>query len=380
MVAVFRGVRRVLRDDGVLWLNLGDSYSGGSGGNATNSDKQKSNAGTMNDPNEDARKGYSGLPSGNLVGVPWRVALALQADGWILRSDVPWVKRNSMPESVTNRPGKAVENVFLLVKSMNYFFDMEEVRHKGKGVYRSTDFIPNSDKDLTDSLNHTAATGASRSNRSNEMQSGRGFRSADLWFESVNSPHGAVGIGDDIVGLDVPVGSFAGAHFATFSPRLITPLILSGTSAYGCCSKCGTPWGRILTSSDGRGVMDDGSLRATPPGQSPQSHHRDRSLERNRNGITGSLDNGPKRTNTVAWTPKCQCCADVVPCTVLDPFVGSGTTCMVALKHGRRGIGIDLSDSYLTEFAIPRIQATEVESQAEMPEAPAPTAPPIARV
>lgn len=113
MVAVFRGVRRVLRDDGTLWLNLGDSY-GGFGGGKQHGSKQRSNPGSVLRPIGHGQR--TSLADGNLVGVPWRVALALQGDGWVLRQDVIWHKPAPMPESVRNRCTKAHEYVFLLTK------------------------------------------------------------------------------------------------------------------------------------------------------------------------------------------------------------------------------------------------------------------------
>jgi DNA modification methylase len=121
MIKVFREVWRVLRDDGTAWVNMGDSYGGGSGGNQTNSAKQISNFGTQIEP----KKGN--MPK-QLMGIPWRLAFALQADGWYLRSDIIWSKPNPMPESVTDRPTKAHEYIFMLTKSPRYFFDQEGVR------------------------------------------------------------------------------------------------------------------------------------------------------------------------------------------------------------------------------------------------------------
>ena len=128
LVAVFREVRRVLRGDGTVWLNLGDSY--GSGGMSN-----PSGSSTLIGGKDRGASGYSisrsvppGLKPKDLVGIPWRVAFALQADGWYLRSDIIWAKPNPMPESVTDRPTKAHEYVFLLTKSARYWYDLEAVR------------------------------------------------------------------------------------------------------------------------------------------------------------------------------------------------------------------------------------------------------------
>jgi len=126
MVEVFREVRRVLRDDGTLWLNLGDSYAGGGrGGYCGDESKQKSNAGSLI---KAPKWGEAGLKPKDLVGIPWRVAFALQADGWYLRSDIIWAKPNPMPESVTDRPTKAHEYIFLMSKSERYYYDADAIK------------------------------------------------------------------------------------------------------------------------------------------------------------------------------------------------------------------------------------------------------------
>jgi DNA modification methylase len=134
LVAVFREVRRVLADDGTVWLNLGDSYAGsnasqgGDGSTATYTDGRRHVAGAMarqvhRTSQQTTMKVGDGLKSKDLVGIPWRVAFALQADGWYLRSDIIWSKPNPMPESVTDRPTKAHEYIFLLAKAARYYYD-----------------------------------------------------------------------------------------------------------------------------------------------------------------------------------------------------------------------------------------------------------------
>lgn len=140
LVEVFREVRRVLRDDGTLWLNLGDSYAAARGGthqpaetlaggiNGKTATGDRTNRGRADgySPSRDATQ--FGLKHKDLVGIPWRVAFALQADGWYLRSDIIWSKPNPMPESVTDRPTKAHEYVFLMSKSSRYFYDAEAIQ------------------------------------------------------------------------------------------------------------------------------------------------------------------------------------------------------------------------------------------------------------
>ena len=124
LVEVFREVRRVLRDDGTLWLNLGDSYASNAKGSGGATAKQATNAGAFYAP----RKFNHGVKEKDLIGIPWRVAFALQADGWYLRQDIIWHKPNPMPESVRDRCTKAHEYIFMLSKSQRYYFDAEAIK------------------------------------------------------------------------------------------------------------------------------------------------------------------------------------------------------------------------------------------------------------
>jgi len=168
MVEVFRDVRRVLRSDGTLWLNLGDSYASdtkGSGGISRSSVLHGSSLadnGASIGQRFPARKLNHGLKPKDLVGIPWRVAFALQADGWYLRSDIIWSKPNPMPESVTDRPTKAHEYVFLLSKRERYWYDAAAISEKFSGVpYQGRDngAIMNGDrKDKGRTIGMTTAT------------------------------------------------------------------------------------------------------------------------------------------------------------------------------------------------------------------------------
>jgi DNA modification methylase len=135
MVKVFREVRRVLADDGVLWLNLGDSYAGGGRGG------QSAEKRSANWQPEYALKGHvpEGIKPKDLVGIPWRVAFALQTDGWWLRQDIIWHKPNPMPESVTDRCTKAHEYVFMLTKSARYYFNHNTIKEEAKTPPTSRD-------------------------------------------------------------------------------------------------------------------------------------------------------------------------------------------------------------------------------------------------
>lgn len=191
MVDVFRRVRRVLRDDGTLWLNLGDSYSRGA------------NSGTTNGPpvriqNLPIKRG-EGIKPKDLIGIPWMVAFALRADGWYLRSDIIWHKPNPMPESVTDRPTRAHEFLFLLSKQSRYFYDADAIREDDSGKPAGNGY------DRAARLSGGLADG-----NVERWEPGGGRNKRDVWT--------------------VTTQPFAGAHFATFPPKLIEPCVLAGAA------------------------------------------------------------------------------------------------------------------------------------------------------
>jgi len=199
LVNVFREVKRVLADDGTLWLNLGDSYS--SGGRTTTTVQT-----IRGDCGDGAKKAtvcrppvIDGIKPKDLIGIPWRVALALQADGWYLRQDIIWSKPNPMPESVTDRCTKAHEYIFLLSKSPKYFYDADAISepaiHAGDDRGSRTD-----SRRGTECNSMSGKTGETRNKRS-------------VW--------------------EVTTKPYSGAHFATFPPDLIKPCILAGCPAGG---------------------------------------------------------------------------------------------------------------------------------------------------
>ncbi len=362
MVEVFREVRRVLRSDGTCWVNLGDSYAGGNCGGGSPVDDRRPEYGrprspTNSDPVRGRKKGTSkrntlapGLKPKDLCGIPWRVAFALQADGWWLRSDMPWIKRSPMPESVTDRPVKALEYVFLLTKAPRYYFDMDAVRQKGADATRQRDrYTRILENDGPQAIRHDHET---------KSDGSRNWWNADLMFESLKAPHGMIFCGDEPVGLDVVPYSWKEAHFATFPPNLVRPMIAAGTSDKGCCPECGAPWRRVVEKS---------YEQVRPPriAVSPKGSPHASGIYDGLKGHSGTVGaDGRSKTPTVAtigWEPGCSCLIDVdrgwgqppdedspdpVPCTVLDPFAGSGTTLLVARQMGRNSIGIDLSPEY----------------------------------
>ena len=243
-VWIFREVRRVLRDDGTLWLNVGDSYSAHPGQRKeTNKagEKQQTKRGSTGCPS----RCVDGLKPKDIVGIPWMLAFALRADGWWLRQDIIWSKPNPMPESVTDRCTKAHEYLFLLTKSAKYYFDAEAIKEPvacSEAEQRTKNATRHEQRGKGDQEGVYHARGAAKPfSNWNPTRNKR-----DVWT--------------------VATQPFPEAHFATFPPKLIEPCILAG-------SKVG--------------------------------------------------DN------------------------VLDPFIGSGTTGVVALRHKRDFIGIELNPDYI---------------------------------
>ena len=202
LVAVFAEVRRVLADDGTLWVNLGDSYANGGMSNPS----AKSTLGGGKDRGAAdysiARKIPVGLKPKDLVGIPWRVAFALQADGWYLRSEVIWHKPNPMPESVTDRPTKSHETIFLLSKQERYFYDAEAIKEPA---------VSKDDK----------RNGGGRHTYSGKRSENDGL--VQQSFVTVTDTRNKRSV------WTVTTKGYKGAHFATYPPELIEPCVLAGS-------------------------------------------------------------------------------------------------------------------------------------------------------
>lgn len=246
MIEVFREVQRVLRKDGTLWLNLGDSYA--AGGNGGQGEKQQSNRGTRAIAGK-AKKAPQGLKPKDLVGIPWRVAFALQSDGWYLRQDIIWAKPNPMPESVTDRCTKSHEYIFLLAKSQKYYFDNEAIKEPMTVPERYNTRLrdPNHEQKRSNQGGRAGIINMKTLEKHREKYLEHPFRNKrSVWI--------------------ITTKSYPNAHFATFPPEL--PEL---------CIKAGTKEGDV----------------------------------------------------------------------VLDPFMGSGTTALVAKKHSRQFVGIELNPEYV---------------------------------
>ena len=275
LVAVFREVKRVLRDDGTVWLNLGDTF----------------------------------LPNKQLGCIPFRIALALQQDGWYLRQDIIWHKPNPMPESVKDRCTKAHEYIFLLSKSPKYYFDNEAIKEDciSKGVANSPSKIKAVD-----------GVGGSRDNISKfKGTSKRNKRS--VWT--------------------ITTKPFKAAHFATFPMDLIKPCVLAGCPEK-ICVDCGKPYERVMQQPK------------------PLEVKRGRRAGTDDRLIGGVLDKYRKENPPIdlGLQKQCDCKTNETKAgTVLDQFAGSGTTGIVAAINSRNAVLLELNEEYI-EIAKKRIK------------------------
>ena len=283
LVYVFQALWSVLRHDSSAWLVLGDTYLS-------------------------ARQGAA-QKAKDMAGLPWRVALALQATGWWLRSDVIWHKPNAMPSSATDRPGRDHEYVFLLTKAARYYFDL-----------------------VAELQPYRSAPRARRGNtgmRGQSLLSPRSERRADdpgrYWGQGGTNPRTVWSINT------MPNGS---NHLATYPLELARRCISLSTSQEGCCSTCGSPLERQLIRErqlDGEPLVGGWGETSGRSNFGPRGagHERIRTARK-----------------TTGWQAPCECDTDNEPCRVLDPFSGVGTTGAAALGLGRHYTGIELNPEY----------------------------------
>ena len=368
MVEVFREVRRVLRPDGTLWLNLGDAYAGsGRGGNGdaitgTGNDESKRpmTVSARRDnhviPRSDVRVG--GLKPKDMMGQPWRVAFALQADGWWLRQEIIWHKPNPMPESTRDRCTKAHEHVFLLSKSERYWYGFDAMQEPVNGGARAKYKTPDGWDTRTGAGGHGAfhaegrekgkvtpkaalATsgndGAYEDGKSERMGRGAGWRtnnnaSFDAAMEVMSDTRNPRSV------WTIPTHPFKGAHFATFPPALAERCITAGTSSIGACPHCGAQWSPV--SEAAHSASHDGTTDTKYESKSTAGR-----LAQLRQAARESGEEYSSRRVVTGSAPSCDCADNVpVPCVVLDPFGGSGTVGLVADRQHKNAILIDLDE------------------------------------
>ena len=309
LVEVFAEVRRVLRRDGVCWVNMGDSYVHGTPGGGCVFDNGRTDGRESYEADKArGREKVSTLAPGlkvkDLCGIPWMLALALRADGWYLRSDIIWAKPNPMPESVTDRPTKAHEYIFLLAKAERYFYDAEAIKETSEYA-----------GDPRESVERGGFDG-----KTNAMPGREAFRA----FTQTRNARSV---------WTIATQPYPEAHFATFPEELPRRCIAAGTSEKGCCPSCGAPWMRVVE----RGTTPDTSAKGSR-------------FDHGKTGVNGLGRVQPGERflkQATGWRAQCDHGGDPVPCVVLDPFNGSGTTGAVAVRMGRRYIGIELNPEYV---------------------------------
>jgi len=365
---VFREIKRILRPDGILWLNLGDSRAGSGGEHTDNSgqsgigvkDRGRVGVGI-------GQKKISNLKPKDMIGIPWRVAFALQAGyskckicgkelrtdlwpvwegirscpnckitdydslietekGWYLRQDVIWSKPNAMPESVNDRCTQAHEYIFLLSKSRKYFYDNEAVKEIAEYDGRKDTRMKGSAKyadgfNPVDSFQSIEIVGHERWEKNEFGEYLKNRRS--VWT--------------------VPTKAYNEAHFATYPEKLVEICVKAGTSEKGCCSICGAPWERVVERMTPTSKSNYGELNNIAKSKGMLG-----SGGRSRSGLDQKSEEEKNATyKTVGWKQTCKCQGGkIYQCTVIDPFGGAGTTALVANKLSRNAISLEVNKQY----------------------------------
>lgn len=411
MVGVFREARRVLRKHGTFWLNIGDSYASGEVGRHDQKvGKRADNAdGTGNKGFGEERQQQgltTGLRSKNLVGIPWRLAFALQDDGWCLRSENIWAKLNSMPESVKDRPTRNHEQVFMFVKSTDaayythpdgkvsktkpapdyYWFppvgvdtdpvssastDDDQMAAEGwsrRNVWVGHDYYfdqeasrePEKMVALDDAALATL-DGSEAPTQSGGKWAGRNI-GADGSYERVSRSYAVLKGANMRSVWHIGTSPFPEAHFATFPHELVEKCLTAGCPEQ-VCRKCGIPRERMVE-------LVGGQTRGRTAEQ--QAAGEEKGIA---SGGRYALHLGAETIAQhvmVGWS-ECEC-ADFTPGIVLDPFMGSGTTALVARALNRHAVGIELNPEYATMIYRRTAQQTLFSAEDQGTEKPAPTA------
>lgn len=379
LVDIFQEVKRCLHPSGTLWLNLGDSYFGswcnyGGGNRGAGKQRPILKGSHAVNPVWEGLEGYRPavtfphdyLKPKDLMMMPSRVVIALQQDGWYLRSMIPWLKRNCMPESCDDRPNTSVEYLFLLSKSRDYFYDNEAIKVKyNKPLNRWGGETLKSDTSKTHTYKEMQKIGNSSALRIGRPirpdSSGRNRRNSDWFFESWQ---GLYEEENNPLAFIVNTKGYSGAHFATFPEKLIQPCILAGTSEKGVCATCGEPWIRIVEKNNrinpswNGSRFDDGKNLINHPNVGRREEAKTMTKYNTRRDTAGRLsllrqqarENGGEYTNitrTIGWKQNCHCPPKIKKAIVLDPFMGSGTVALVASKLGRNYCGIELNPEYV---------------------------------
>lgn len=336
MSIVFAQIRRVLRRDGTLWLNMGDGYvqgrRGGIGETSTltgghkHQNQSRTALNTMHRLNSKSALEQLGgkttstgrLKAKDYTGISWRLAFQLQYDGWYLRRPIVWAKPNPTPESTRDRPTSSHEYVFLMARAKHYFYDNQAERTPFKKSTIARVEEPTFDRQQGGFKDYgTTGQNRSRSARAAvEATAGAVDRTANLRDVWTITPQ-----------------AYRFRHFAAFPEALVERCINLGTSEGGCCGKCGKPYRRLTEIVDPSGKL----------GKAWHDHQQD--LVRGQRG-TPYADDAPYVV-TKGWEPTCKHEAPRARCLVLDPFMGSGTTAVAALRLGRDYLGVELNADYI---------------------------------
>jgi DNA modification methylase len=368
LVGVFREVRRVLRHDGTLWLNLGDSYAGSSPKNGF-ADPKLPERGKQN-----GSRNLSVLKNKDLIGVPWRVAFALQQDGWYLRDCIIWAKGTSgkirmgnvMPTSVKDRTTTSHEYVFLLSKSPRYYYDAVAIAEPlAESTLKSMESAYNGQskkgydaEGVQDPSNVKRRVLAGLS-RKQDQTGNATYVGYNARFKTAAAAGTANLTGNRRSVWIVQTKPFKGAHFATFPTDLIEPMIRAGCPER-CCTSCGIPWLKIWKRDaeiTDAGRSDNSKYVQGISGIVGRAHDAKRRLGQ---AYQDQLNANPKRMT--GWQTGCACDEDFTAGTVLDPFFGAGTTGLVAERLGRNWIGTELNPKY-ADLAIKRIKGEFPDSR-----------------
>ena len=387
MVEVFREVWRVLRGDGTLWLNIGDSYAaGGKGGGGSYMAERRDSAWQKRSEVNGWRSHPIGMKDKDLCGIPWMLAFALRADGWWLRQEIIWSKPNPMPETVTDRCTKAHEYLFLLTKSARYYFDQEAILEPCS---------PNTNPRLSQDLIHQIGSErAHAGGKTNGNMKAVGRKAATIGSGNKNNPSFTSAVCLPVTQRnkrsvwEIATQPYAGAHFATFPEKLVEPCISAGSRGSGKRCDCQ----ELILSPLGTGESDDPTMETGRAGmnrprrpdegtrpitrfqqrhyaqQMKASSHRTEMateasaafghyIRTDRNGARPARQDLLDRWRALGWLvdPPAECSCPIEPGdVVLDPFCGSGTTGVVALRYHRDFVGIELNPEY-AEMAERRI-------------------------
>lgn len=370
LVQVFEEVKRVLHPSGTFWLNVGNSYAHAGPQPSTGIHKRNQVPLPETFKRESLYKSKKQLSM-----MPARLALALQDAGWILRSEIVWAKGLSfapvsgsvMPESIQDRPCASHEMFYLFSKQDTYFYDINGCREpyadsterESGTLYRGQarkDYASGGAQNPSDVKRRVLAAVARRlaERVSQTKQDGVGNRT----YTGFNARYaGNLGAGRNLRDTwFIQKEPLKERHFAAFPLALVTPAILLGTSEHGCCPACLTPWRRNLMKEPVPTHIQE---------QFEASRQRTESDLGRGDGYTHRKPNYRRKVLGEGWVPGCQCQTteeNLIPCTVLDPFVGSGRCGIAATRLGRSFIGIDANPDYC-EIARRLIQAEQCSNQ-----------------